>query len=143
MSVPNGSVTLVWNGGEHTFNIAKYKVALELEEKCNAGVGTIYNRLLSGMSMATASYYVNDFRETIRLGLIGGGMNPTEAYKLVVKNVDERPWQESIRPALVILQAAHVGVPGDDVGKEEADRAEKEQVIQGLSDPQSTEQAQR
>lgn len=115
--VPNGKVEFVWGDGEHTFNIAKIAQALELEEKCGCGVAEIFDRLRNGR------WYVNDLRETIRLGLIGGGMEPVKAHGLVKRYADERPWAESLQPATIIMMAAMVGVLGDQVGKKtEAER---------------------
>jgi hypothetical protein len=64
----NGTRTIIWQGGEDAFCLAKVGLIFDLEEKCRAGIGLIYARLASG------SYFLNDVRETIRLGLIGGGM---------------------------------------------------------------------
>ncbi len=46
---------------------------LELQEKCDAGPAQIVARLEGG------TWRVQDLRETLRLGLIGGGMTPTDA----------------------------------------------------------------
>jgi hypothetical protein len=109
--MPNGDISLIWGDGEHKFNIAKIGQVLELEEKCGAGIATILNRLRTG------TFYVNDFRETLRLGLIGGGMAPPVAMRMIRRYLDERPWQESVLPAMHVIAAAMVGVPGDEVGK--------------------------
>lgn len=52
-------------------------------------------------------------REIIRLGLIGGGLKPTEANALVKNYVDQRPFMESVLHAQAILSAAVVGFPED------------------------------
>lgn len=134
----NGEIELTWGDGEHKFNIAKIGQVLELEEKCDAGVATIMQRLRTG------TFFFNDFRETLRLGLIGGGLAPPDAMRLVRRYVDERPWQESVLPAQAILMRAMIGVPGDDVGKKPtADQTTTEtpQMTAVSSDPLSTEQA--
>lgn len=131
----HGSVKLVWGDGEQVFNIAKIGQALELQDKCNAGVGTVLQRLLSG------TFFVNDFREVIRLALIGGGKSPEEAFKLVKRYVDERPWKESVLVATAIVSAAVVGVPDDPLSKKDgADQTETETATPkaALSDPPST-----
>lgn len=139
MMPANGQIELTWGDGDHVFNIAKIGQALELEEKCGAGIGTIITRLRAG------TFFINDFRETIRLGLIGGGMEPPKAMQLVRRYVDARPWAESVLPAQAILTVAMVGVPGDDVGKKPiAEQTTSEPDAQptaqmtGLSAPQST-----
>jgi len=108
---PNGKIEFVWGDGEHSFNVAKITHALELEGKCGCGVAEIFSRLRE------SRWHINDVRETIRIGLIGGGMEPVKAHVLVKRYVDERPWSESIQAATLILMAAMVGVPGDEVGK--------------------------
>ena len=65
--MPNGLITLAFGDGEHAFNIARIGQVLELQDKCNAGVATILGRL------RRQEWYFADIRETIRLGLIGGG----------------------------------------------------------------------
>jgi len=132
----NGHVVLTWADGEHTFNIAKLKEVFELEDKCGAGVGEIFDRVRAGR------WRWIDVRETVRLGLIGGGMEPVPALTLVQRYVDNRPWQESRQVAMAILLAAMVGVEGDNPTKKaEADRAPDSKSTtptDGSSDPQST-----
>jgi hypothetical protein len=129
----NGRIDLAWADGDHTFNIAKIGQILELEDKCGCGVIEVFNRLHENR------WRFNDVRETIRLGLIGGGLTPAQALTLVKRYVDERPWAESVPVAVTVLMAAIVGVPGDTAGKTEADRAETEAATVALSDPRSTE----
>jgi len=131
----NGQVVLTWADGEHTFNIAKFEQVFELEEKCGAGVGEIFDRVRSGR------WRWVDVRETVRLALIGGGMQPVPALTLVKRYVDNRPWQESRQVAMAILLAAMVGVEGDNPTKKaEADRgpdSKSTTTMDGSSDPQS------
>lgn len=132
--MPNGTVGLAWGDDEYEFNVAKIKCALELEEKCDAGVSEIFNRLREGR------WRVNDARETIRIGLIGGGKTPIDALRLVQRYFDDRPFAESVPVAMTILMAAIVGVPGDQPGKPAADQAAMESpstpTTADLSDPQ-------
>ncbi len=116
----NGEIELTWGDGQHKFNVAKIKSALELEEKCNAGVAQIFERIRS------STWKINDVRETLRIGLIGAGMMPDKALGLINLYCDDRPWAESLQPALYVLMAAMVGVPGDDVGKKAATERAKE-----------------
>jgi Phage tail tube protein, GTA-gp10 len=125
----NGEVTLTWGDGEHKFNVAKIKAVLELEEKCNAGIAEIFRRISDG------KWRINDVRETLRIGLIGGGMPPDKAMRLINRYCDDRPWTESLQPAMVVLMAAMVGVPGDDVGKKATtERAKENQPSQTMAD---------
>ncbi len=137
--MPNGTVTIAWGDGEHEFNVAKIKCALELEEKCNAGLAEICSRLY-GRSLSEQRWRINDIRETLRIGLIGGGKSPVEALRLVQRYCDDRPLAESVTAALTVVMAAIVGVTGDQPGKPEADQAATElpstQTKGDLSDPQ-------
>jgi len=137
--MPNGEVTIFWGDGENKFNIAPIGHILELEEKCRCGVREILTRI------ASDRWYANDLRETLRLGLIGGGKDPEAAHKMVERYFDDRPMLESAKPAFAILAAALVGVPGDDVGKKPAadQTPEKEAEVSSettaaSSGPQST-----
>ena len=109
-------VTLTWGDGEHDFDLGPIKHLLELEEKCGVGVGAILQR------MALGQWTVNDVREVLRLGLIGAGAKPTQAFVTLKRYCDDRPLAESIPAAKAVLLAAIVGVPGDDVGKAEPER---------------------
>lgn len=111
----NGRIELAWGDGDHVFNLAKIGQVLELEDKCGCGVMEVFERLKSDR------WKINDVRETIRLALIGGGKTPIDALNLVKRYVDERPWAESVRPAMMILMASIVGVPDDSVGKVQAE----------------------
>ena len=69
-------------------------------------------------------WFIDDLRETIRIGLIGGGLEPVKALALVKRYVDDRPFAESITHARAILLAAIVGAPdGEKPGKAAAARA--------------------
>ncbi|GHC61629.1 gene transfer agent family protein [Limoniibacter endophyticus] len=60
---------------------------------------------------------VDDIRETIRLGLIGGGTTPTDAYIAVARYIDTRPLWEHAGLACAILLKALTGDKDDDPGK--------------------------
>lgn len=121
----NGEIPLNWGDGEHKFNIAPLKCILELEEKCDAGMMEIYNRITTGR------WRLNDLRETLRLGLIGAGTTPDKALRLVNRYCDERPKIESVLPAQAILGAALIGVPDDSLEKKT--QAQPEQASQSIT----------
>lgn len=106
----DASITLDWADGTYVFRLAIGQLR-ELQEKCDAGPAHIMSRLSSGWWM------VDDIVQTIRLGLIGGGLGPIEAMKLVRVYVEERPLVESIMPAIAILSSALVGAPDEDAQK--------------------------
>lgn len=108
----NGAITLVWAGGEDVFCLSKVGLILDLEDKCKSGIGVIFARLENGV------YGLNDVRETIRLGLIGGGSTPERAMAAVKNHVDENPLAHSVLVATTIVRAVLLGFPEDDpVGK--------------------------
>ena len=100
-------VAFDWADGHYSFRLPIEQL-LELQAKCDAGPPEIHQRV------ATARWRVEDLRETIRLGLIGGGLTPVKAMELTRAYVDRRPLNESVGPAFAILTAALVGVPGDE-----------------------------
>jgi len=112
MSAP-GTRTIIWDHGEDAFCIAKVGLLFDLEAKCNAPIGVIFKRLGNG------DFSVNDVRETIRLGLIGGGMSPDKAMAAVKHHVDLN--KEGVAPSVLIaysvIETYMVGVPDDPVGK--------------------------
>lgn len=115
----NGTVSIVWAGGEDQFCLSKVGLILDLEDKCKAGIGVIAGRLESG------AYGINEVRETIRLGLIGGGKTPDQAMSAVRNHVDENPLSHSVLLAYAIVRAVLFGAPADDhVGKQEPEAME-------------------
>jgi len=112
----DGSIDIVWGDGEHRFR-TRLKEWREIQDKCGSGLIEIMDRL------AGRRWKVDDVREPIRIGLIGGGMTPSAAHALVVSYVDQRPLAESVQTAFAILMAAIVGVPEDKVGKAEAEES--------------------
>lgn len=113
----DGSITLAWGDGEHRFRTG-LKEWREIQDKCGAGLVEIMDRL------AHRRWKVDDVREPIRIGLIGGGMTPTQAFGVTKIYVDERPLAESVNVAFAILAAAVVGVPDDTLGKPEAEETD-------------------
>ncbi|WP_454914983.1 gene transfer agent family protein [Xanthobacter sediminis] len=106
-------VTIPWGDGDHVFRLALEHL-LELQEKTDAGPVELLLRIKG------QGWRVQDLRETIRLGLIGGGKTPTEALVLVGRYVDRRPLLESVPVALEIITAALV-TPDDAPGKPAAE----------------------
>ncbi len=114
MSAP-GTVAIVWANGENEFCLAKIGLMTALEEKTGVPIAQVFARLLEGR------WGIQDVRETIRLGLMGGGMPPNEALQAVKTHVDENPngLTPSVLVAVEVLKAVMVGVPDDPVGKKD------------------------
>ena len=113
------SVTLPFGDGEHKFCLAIGELR-ELQDKVGIGPAALLDRL------AQKKWLADDARETIRLGLIGAGLDPLQALKLVKRYVDERPFGESIPIAVRILIAAIIGPAEDPAGKLPAEEATTE-----------------
>lgn len=124
----SASIDFEWADGHYQFRLPIGQLR-ELQEKCGAGPRVIFERLRSGMWM------VDDIRETIRLGLIGGGTAPIPARALVERYVDARPLSENVMAATSILLAAIVGVPDDNVGKKLAGKAKRKATVASSSPP--------
>ena len=103
---PN-EVWLEFGDGRYLFKL-KLKQIAELQEKCGAGIGEIYARVVLG------HYHVEDLVHGIRLGLVGGAkgeVNETEitvspelANKLAERYCD-RPLEDLWMIAKLVYQA--------------------------------------
>jgi hypothetical protein len=131
-----GTRRIIWRNGEDDFCLAKVGDILALQEKCEAGIMTIMRRL------ETDAWYLNDVRETIRLGLIGGGMSPEKAMTTVKLHVDGNP--NGLAPSVIIahevLKAVLIGVPDDPVGKNPAAGAETQGQVSSTTTAASAAQ---
>lgn len=125
----DGSYTGLWADGNYRFRLAIGQLR-ELQEKCNAGPPEIFERLMKN------TWRVDDVRETLRLGLIGGGTPPSQALALVIRYVDMRPWMENVPAALEVMGAALVGDPNDQPGKTQLGEQNEKDCS---SSPSSTE----
>lgn len=109
MSRLSAEIELNWGPGVFTFAL-KAKQIEELEHVCKEGIGRICMRVFSGVDFS----YVH-LRETIRLGLIGGGLAPVEAKRLIDVYVDGQPIDptgdpsSTLKTANAILKATHFG----------------------------------
>lgn len=114
----NALVTLDWADGEYPFAL-KIEQLTELQEKCDAGPWYIQWALEAALMArtlgmappkdASPAYVV----ETIRLGLIGGGMDPLVALKKVRSYVGPGQLNDNISTAFAIIGVALQGAPED------------------------------
>jgi hypothetical protein len=110
-------ITIDFGDGTHDFQLRIGELR-ELKDKTGAGPMELYQRIVN------QKWYVDDCREILRLGLIGGGAKPLDALDLVRRYVEARPLFESISPALTVLVAAIFGPEDEAVpGKEQAPAA--------------------
>jgi Phage tail tube protein, GTA-gp10 len=94
----HGWVTMDWADDVYSFRLGHGQV-FELEEKLEIGIAEIYNRL------ASDRWRLRDVSETVRLALIGGGMDPAAAVKKVRAYVFERPYKENVEMAKLLIMA--------------------------------------
>lgn len=111
-------VELEFGDGWHTFRLPLARLA-ELQEKCKAGIGTIYVRVLSG------EFYAEDLYETVRLGLIGGGMAGPEARRMIERYCNDWPLDRWHKLAVSVLAASMHGyrAPTEEEGPGEPEAA--------------------
>lgn len=107
----DGSVEIEWAG-----DLRKFRLPIEnlvaLQDACGgAGCSEILARL------ETSRWGVQDVRETIRLGLLGGKTDGKIARRLVDENVVDGKIFESLLIARAVLAAAIYGRADDPVGK--------------------------
>lgn len=113
----DASIELVWGEGLTKFAMRIGELRM-LEEKRKAGIVEILRR------MENESWFVDDVYETLRIGLIGGGKPPTEAYRLAETYCAARPIVESFLTAYAVLGAGLRGAPGEDATEKKTVAAE-------------------
>lgn len=110
-----GEIVATFGDGEYAFNVARLGERMELEAKTGRGTREMLVRLVEGRESFT------EIRETIRIGLVGGGMEPEKALGFVRRHVDEFPRARAAALAREILKAEIVGTPDEAVGKAPAE----------------------
>lgn len=109
----HGTTSFDWGDSTYTFRLGLKEVR-ELQEKTGIGPLALFNRIKS------ENWLIDDLRETIRIGLIGGGMKADEALKLIRRYFDDFPKVDQKEPAMKIIGAFLIGDPVDPVGKRAA-----------------------
>lgn len=104
-------VMMVWPGGEHSFRLALGELE-GLQQKTDCGPEFLLMKLRSGQWTAVELF------ETLRFGLIGGGMDQTAAVKAVRDAFDRHPLIKFKVPALTVLMASLYGPADDPAGED-------------------------
>jgi hypothetical protein len=100
----DASITLPWADKNYTFHLP-WDGIIELQEKLDAGPNYILTEMWQG------NWKVEYISEIIRIGLIGGGLTPSEALNLVERYVKSRPPMENLSIAQAILAISLQGAP--------------------------------
>lgn len=108
----DASIELTWADDNYTFRLGWSELEA-LQEACDAGPWVILERLHNKQCRS------GEIADVIRQGLIGGGLKPPEATKLVQRYVKERVTDlaENLLFAIAILQTALQGAPDEPVGE--------------------------
>lgn len=106
----DASVTLDWADGTYQFRLAIGQLR-ELQEKTGCGPLVLFKRVENG------TWLVDDAPQILRLGLIGGGMPPVDALRLVRTYVEDRPPAENVLFAQAVLWAGLIGAPEEEAQK--------------------------
>jgi hypothetical protein len=138
----DGSIELDFGDGRYKFRLG-WAELMKLQEKTDSGPYFLQLRFGRG------DWRVQDIEETIRWGLIGGGMTPVEATKMIKLYVYSRPLLEDNGPlatALAVISAALVGAPEEGElgeaggGEQKAPASQNSQTGNGASPPSSDSQ---
>jgi hypothetical protein len=89
--------------GEHRFTLTDEMIA-ELERITGTGIAALY------VQVAKLHFNAATLSEIIRLGLIGAGMAPEIAMRLIAAYARNRPIDELLPLALDVLDARWTGV---------------------------------
>lgn len=97
-------VVLTWKGGEHSFALRIGELQA-LQDATGEGPGASLQRLYLSMQSGPmmGGWKIADVVDTVRLGLIGGGMERTEATKIVRETVDRNGITSLVTTACEVL----------------------------------------
>jgi hypothetical protein len=106
----DGRIEIDWGGDLRTFRLDIDRL-IALQDACGAGPYEILTRLSSGR------WLVQDIKETLRLGLMGGGVEGKKARDLADQAVQPGSILQHVQTAQAVLMASLVGDPNEPVGK--------------------------
>jgi hypothetical protein len=140
------AIELAFADGSYTFDLGLAQIN-EIQNKCGAGIGQIYSRVLKGRYVMgdvaignplEAEYRVEDLLNVIRQGLIGGGKSvvdgeelPVSAHRanqLIETYVATAPLREAWTLAAAILTARIEGYTPPEGEKRKRPPAQKKRA---------------
>jgi hypothetical protein len=113
----DASITFIWGEDDRTFRLGWGELE-KLQEACDCGPYVLLNRLHSG------SWRIEDIREVIRWGLIGGGMPHADAAKKIKLYVEGLPPAQNLEAAQKIMRVGTFGASDETVGEQGAPNQE-------------------
>nr|WP_315026862.1 gene transfer agent family protein [Brevundimonas diminuta] len=127
-------IEIAFGGEDRPFrlNIGRLRA---LQEKVDAGPMELVNRLSAG------AWRVDDLRETILQGLIGGGMTSAEATRLMKSDFDDLPLAQFVPIAQAILYTTLLGAEDEPAGEPAGGAPSSPSPGQNSASPASTEAA--
>lgn len=101
-------ITRFFGDAEYEFHIGVDE-AMEWERAQSKSLYRSFQEFTSG------SFFLKDAKEVLRIGLIGGGMEPVKAFSLVEAYLGKPKFEGSIKLAIELLQDAFIddSEPGD------------------------------
>lgn len=129
----HGDITLAFGTEERVFRIGLAELR-KIEERCDAGIPEILTRLEPLVRAISAgltfrqilqaglmgTWRIDDVREPLLQGLIGGGMGSTEAGVLIRAQFDEHLSFDFAPMAFLVLEAGWSSPPEDLPGERPA-----------------------
>ena len=107
-------MTLLFAGEERQFRLPLGRLRA-LQEKCDCGPLELLRRFVDG------SWRVDDLRETLMQGLIGGGLDQAAAARIILSSFDDQPLQQFVMTAQAVVMASVVGAEDEDLGEPEGE----------------------
>ncbi len=121
-------VVLAFGGEDRAFrlNIGRLRA---LQEKVDAGPMELIQRFAAG------TWRVDDIRETLLQGLVGGGMSSADATRLMKTDFDDLPFQQFVQVAQVVLLATLMGAPDEAEDEESGEPTGEPSTLTPSPDP--------
>lgn len=109
-------ITMAFGGEERLFRLPIGRLRA-LQEKTDSGPMELIQRLVAG------NWRIDDVREPILQGLIGGGMDSRSATQLLLDHFDDLPVLPFVAVAQAIVAASVIGVEEETMEKHKAGTA--------------------
>ncbi|MDR3512626.1 MAG: GTA-gp10 family protein [Caulobacteraceae bacterium] len=130
-----------WRRIQEATDAGPYEICGRLGAAVRAAVQGLTS--LEGLLLAAnCKLQVDDVRQVLYQGLVGGGMPPNDAGKLVGQLVDQRPISEQVGTAYQVAIAGLAGAgdepPGESGGEAAPDESSRTSPTESSASPAST-----